>query len=62
MDLLLHVAEQFVPQETITQGTKIDVREYGSGNINDTYLVNVNSTVNEQFVLQRAMGCLQSPF
>jgi Ser/Thr protein kinase RdoA (MazF antagonist) len=44
------VAEQFSPS-----GRVIDVREFGNGNINDTYLVLVDtdSTDEKQFVLQR---------
>ncbi|MBN1667677.1 MAG: aminoglycoside phosphotransferase family protein [Anaerolineales bacterium] len=48
MDDVLKVAEEFVAQGTIT-----NLREYGSGNINDTYLVSVNSGVQAQFILQR---------
>jgi Ser/Thr protein kinase RdoA (MazF antagonist) len=44
------IAEQFTPA-----GRVIDVREFGNGNINDTYLVttNIDSTEERQFVLQR---------
>src|SRR5687767_14457424 len=44
------VAEQFSPS-----GRVIDVREFGNGNINDTYLVLVDtdSMDEKQFVLQR---------
>lgn len=48
MDLFTEVASQFV-----SHGAVVDIREYGSGNINDTYLVSVNSSIHEQFVLQR---------
>src|SRR4030067_2657545 len=44
------IAEQFIPS-----GRVIDVREFGNGNINDTYLVSIDtdSTEENQFVLQR---------
>jgi Ser/Thr protein kinase RdoA (MazF antagonist) len=44
------VAEQFVPDRRVT-----DVHEFGNGNINDTYLVTVDTHLTEesQFVLQR---------
>jgi Ser/Thr protein kinase RdoA (MazF antagonist) len=54
---LLAVAEQFAPP-----GTVLDVREYGNGNINDTFLVTVggshaalppNSPGEPRFILQR---------
>jgi Ser/Thr protein kinase RdoA (MazF antagonist) len=42
------VAEQFTPQ-----GRVLEVREFGNGNINDTYLVTTDSNDEEHFVLQR---------
>jgi Ser/Thr protein kinase RdoA (MazF antagonist) len=42
------IAEQF-----ITQGKVLDVREFGNGNINDTYLVTTDINEETHFVLQR---------
>ncbi|MGE5463671.1 MAG: phosphotransferase, partial [Syntrophothermus sp.] len=42
------VAEQFTPQ-----GRVLEVREFGNGNINDTYLVTTDSNDETHFVLQR---------
>jgi len=44
------IAEQFTPSGRVS-----DVREFGNGNINDTYLVSIDtdSTEEKQFVLQR---------
>ena len=42
------IAEQF-----ITQGNVIQVREFGNGNINDTYLVTTDIDEENHFVLQR---------
>ena len=43
---LTHIAEQFTPQGDITA-----VKEFGNGNINDTYIVTRNTA--DKFVLQR---------
>lgn len=52
MSNLFAVAERFTPQ-----GRVIDVRSFGSGNINDTFLVTLdtqgNAKVEKHFVLQR---------
>jgi Ser/Thr protein kinase RdoA (MazF antagonist) len=42
------IAEQFE-----SAGQVVDVQEYGSGNVNDTFLVTLNSGTERQFVLQR---------
>ena len=42
------IAEQFV-----SSGQIIEVRDFGNGNINDTYLVTTGSTEEKHFVLQR---------
>jgi len=42
------IAEQFASSNRV-----IEVREFGNGNINDTYLVTTNSVIEEHFVLQR---------
>jgi Ser/Thr protein kinase RdoA (MazF antagonist) len=41
-------ADKFKPQ-----GTVIDVHEYGNGNINDTFLVTLDSKAEKHFILQR---------
>lgn len=41
-------AEQFIPS-----GKVVDIREYGHGNINNTYLVTVDVTGEDHFILQR---------
>jgi Ser/Thr protein kinase RdoA (MazF antagonist) len=48
LDALYTVAEQFKPQ-----GRVIDVREFGNGNINSTFLVTLDSEQDKHFVLQR---------
>jgi Ser/Thr protein kinase RdoA (MazF antagonist) len=54
MDPVWQVAEQFT-----LEGTVVDVREYGNGNINDTYLVTVSCKDDwhivdeDRFILQR---------
>jgi hypothetical protein len=48
MDNLIAVAEQFRPQ-----GPILEVREYGSGNLNDTYLVTLAGEGESHFILQR---------
>lgn len=47
-DLTWQVAEEFIPTGRIT-----DLKEYGNGNINDTYLVSVEAGPVEYFILQR---------
>jgi len=47
MDHLIAVAEQFTKDKTL------DIKEYGCGNVNDTFLVTLNSGKNERFILQR---------
>lgn len=42
------IAEQFTPRARV-----LDVREFGNGNINDTYLVTTDSNEHAHFVLQR---------
>ncbi len=42
------VAEQFKPQ-----GKIIDIREFGNGNINDTFLITLDAGEERRFVLQR---------
>jgi Ser/Thr protein kinase RdoA (MazF antagonist) len=48
LDHLVVVAEQF-----IIQGQVRDLREYGSGNVNDTFLVTVEGATEPHFILQR---------
>jgi Ser/Thr protein kinase RdoA (MazF antagonist) len=48
LNKLFSVAGQFVPE-----GSVIDIREFGNGNINSTYLVTVDSDWGKYFVLQR---------
>jgi hypothetical protein len=45
---LVHIADQFE-----SQGRVIAIREFGNGNINDTYLVTSDSNDERHFVLQR---------
>jgi len=45
---LLGAAEQFKPRGKVT-----DIREFGNGNINNTFLVTLNTEGEERFVLQR---------
>lgn len=47
-DNLITIADQFNLQGVIT-----DVQPFGSGNINDTFLVNVDSPIINNFILQR---------
>jgi Ser/Thr protein kinase RdoA (MazF antagonist) len=42
------VAQQFTPQ-----GQVLDLREYGHGNVNDTFLVTVQGAAEPHFILQR---------
>ena len=48
MDNLFAVAGQFIQQGRVT-----DIREFGNGNINDTFLVTLNGAEKKQLVLQR---------
>ena len=48
MDHPVGVAEQFTPQ-----GRVLDLREYGHGNVNDTFLVTVEGAAEPHFILQR---------
>lgn len=48
MDNLFAVAEQFKPQ-----GRVIDIREFGNGNINNTFLVTLDTKGEKHFILQR---------
>jgi Ser/Thr protein kinase RdoA (MazF antagonist) len=47
LDNLAAAAEQFKPQ-----GTVIDIHEYGNGNVNDTFLVTLDSKGEKHFILQ----------
>jgi Ser/Thr protein kinase RdoA (MazF antagonist) len=48
LNYLLAVAEQFTPQ-----GRVLEVRTYGCGNVNDTFLVTLESPGERHFILQR---------
>ena len=48
LDNLVAAADQFK-----SQGTVIDIHEYGNGNINDTFLVTLDSKAEKHFILQR---------
>ena len=48
MDDLIGVAGQFT-----LQGRVLDLREYGTGNVNDTFLVTVAGAAEPHFILQR---------
>lgn len=48
VESLVAVAEQFK-----TQGRVVEIREFGSGNINDTFLVTLDSGSEKHFILQR---------
>ncbi|MBI5663979.1 MAG: aminoglycoside phosphotransferase family protein [Nitrospirae bacterium] len=48
MKNIFAAAEQFIPS-----GKVVDIREYGHGNINNTYLVTVDVTGEDHFILQR---------
>ena len=48
MDNLFDVAERFKPE-----GRIIDIREFGNGNINNTFLVTLDDSEYEHFILQR---------
>ncbi|WP_017655803.1 phosphotransferase enzyme family protein [Fortiea contorta] len=47
-DNFTNIAEQFTPQGRVT-----DIQAFGNGNINDTFLVTLNSPDIQHFVLQR---------
>ena len=48
MNHLLLVAKQFKPESNV-----LDIQEYGNGNVNDTFLVTLDSPQEKYFVLQR---------
>jgi Ser/Thr protein kinase RdoA (MazF antagonist) len=48
LDQRTAVAQQFTPQ-----GQVRDIREYGSGNVNDTFLVTLEGSTEPPFILQR---------
>ncbi len=48
MKHVLDVAEQFTPAGKVT-----GIREYGKGNVNDTFLVTVEAAKDQHFILQR---------
>jgi Ser/Thr protein kinase RdoA (MazF antagonist) len=48
LENLNHIAEQFNPG-----GNILKVKEFGNGNINDTYIVTLDTPENNKFVLQR---------
>jgi Ser/Thr protein kinase RdoA (MazF antagonist) len=48
LDQLLAIAAHFTPQ-----GQVLDLREYGSGNVNDTFLLTVAAAAAPPFILQR---------
>ena len=48
MNNLITIANQFK-----TQGTIIDIQEYGHGNINNTFLVTLDNSEEKHFILQR---------
>jgi Ser/Thr protein kinase RdoA (MazF antagonist) len=48
LDNLVAVADQFKPQ-----GKVVAVEEYGNGNVNDTFLVTLDSKKEKHFILQR---------
>jgi Ser/Thr protein kinase RdoA (MazF antagonist) len=48
LDRLTNIAQQFAGSSQVT-----DVRAFGSGNINDTFLVTVTDEIEQHFVLQR---------
>jgi len=48
LDHLTAAAEQFNPQ-----GEILEIREYGSGNVNDTFLVSLRSCAEDSIILQR---------
>jgi Ser/Thr protein kinase RdoA (MazF antagonist) len=48
LDNLVAAADQFKPQ-----GKVVDIREHGNGNVNDTFLVTLDSEEDRHFILQR---------
>ena len=48
MDHLLAAAEEFT-----SPGRVLEIREYGNGNVNDTFLVTVTGAAKPYFILQR---------
>ena len=48
MNYLRAAAEQFAPQDRV-----LEVREYGQGNVNDTFLVTLEDAEAKHFILQR---------
>ncbi|MDJ0744416.1 MAG: aminoglycoside phosphotransferase family protein [Xenococcaceae cyanobacterium MO_167.B27] len=48
MSEIIAIAKKFLPQETIT-----NIQEYGSGNINNTFLVTTDSAEEPYYILQR---------
>ena len=48
MQYLVAIAQQFKPSQEIS-----DIREFGKGNINDTYLVSLETDRDRHFILQR---------
>jgi hypothetical protein len=48
LNSLIALAQQFTPQ-----GQVLEVREYGCGNVNDTYLVTLAGSAEARFILQR---------
>ncbi len=48
---LAAIADQFKPQGP--EGKVIDIREYGNGNVNETFLVTLDSRGEKHFILQR---------
>ena len=45
---IIAIAKKFLPQETI-----INIQEYGSGNINHTFLLTTDSAIEPHYILQR---------
>ncbi|MBK9927138.1 MAG: aminoglycoside phosphotransferase family protein [Anaerolineales bacterium] len=48
-----HLHQLSIAQEFYPGGQVLEIREFGNGNINDTYLVTTNSTEERNFILQR---------
>src|SRR5208337_1092498 len=48
LDNLMVIADQFKPRGKVT-----DIRSFGNGNINETFLVTLHSTGQKHFILQR---------
>jgi len=49
----MHLHHFSIAQEFYSEGSILDTREFGNGNINDTYLVTTDSTKEQNFILQR---------